>query len=101
MKDKKMTEKQRLDAESLRMISELQFKQHQLERDLERKKIEDRVNKFIRTSTGILINTDFIVSIKEDYYSGYIIDMVDGVRYTLEKDEETEGVINYLLNLKI
>lgn len=55
------------------------------------------MKKFIRTSSGGFLNTNFIVYIKE-YYGNYMFTMVDGLRYEVERNEETELLVEHLLN---
>ena len=58
------------------------------------------MKKFIRTSSGTLLNTDFIVCI-ENYYGNYWFRMVDGMNYEVDRNEETEFLVEYLINQNI
>lgn len=55
------------------------------------------LKKFIRTSSGKLLNTDFIVCI-QNYYGNYWFTMVDGMNYEVDRNEETEFLVEYLTN---
>lgn len=55
------------------------------------------LKKFIRTSSGTLLNTDFIVCI-QNYYGNYWFTMVDGINYEVDRNEETEFLVEYLTN---
>lgn len=55
------------------------------------------LKKFIRTSSGTLLNTDFIVCI-QNYYGNYWFTMVDGMNYEVDRNEETEFLVEYLTN---
>lgn len=55
------------------------------------------LKKFIRTSSGKLLNTDFIVCI-QNYYDNYWFTMVDGINYEVDRNEETEFLVEYLTN---
>lgn len=55
------------------------------------------LKKFIRTSSGTLLNTDFIVCI-QNYYDNYWFTMVDGMNYEVDRNEETEFLVEYLSN---
>ena len=52
------------------------------------------LKKFIRTSSGKLLNTDFIVCI-QNYYDNYWFTMVDGINYEVDRNEETEFLVEY------
>ena len=58
---------------------------------------EFELKKFIRTSSGTLLNTDFIVCI-QNYYDNYWFTMVDGINYEVDGNEETEFLVEYLTN---
>lgn len=55
------------------------------------------LKKFILTSSGILLNTDFIVCI-QNYYDNYWFKMVDGMDYEVDRNEETEFLVECLIN---
>ena len=55
------------------------------------------MKKFIETTSGSFINTNFIVEIS-DYYGNYWFKMVDGIRYEVQRNKETELLVEYLLN---
>lgn len=55
------------------------------------------MKKFIQTSSGGFLNTNFIVYINE-YYGNYAFTMVDGIEYEVKRNEETELLVEHLLN---
>lgn len=97
---RKMTEREKLDSENLKRLNTIKYENYLLPNEIERKIASQKVNKYIQTKSGMYVNTDFIITIK-DCYDNYIFDMVDGIAYTIEKTEEIEKTVNYLVSLKI
>lgn len=58
-----------------------------------------KINKFIKTNYDYLINIDYIIAIKQEFYD-YCVIMCDGREYKIT-DIEAEKVFEYLKNKTI